>query len=98
MSAAALEAFYKELLCGITVGQNRQTYQDPAVVEDSNSVLSQKDQLLGVKKQLEGTKAYTSFAEYKPTPGQPSRTPSPQAAVQADLPQRLPVTPRTNNP
>ena len=38
MSAAALEAFYKELLCGITVGQNRQTYQDLAVVDDEGSM------------------------------------------------------------
>src|ERR1700679_447140 len=30
--------------------------------------------------------------------GQLSRTPLPQAAIQADLPQHLPVTPRTNNP
>ena len=68
------------------------------MVEDEDSVLSQEDRPPGVKKQPEGTKAYTSFAEYKPTPGQPSRTPSSQAAMQADLPQHLPVTPRTDDP
>ena len=61
-------------------------------------MLSQEDRPPGVKKQPEGTEAYTSFAEYKPILGQPSRTPLPQAAVQADLPQRLPVTPRTDDP
>ena len=83
---AAIKAFYKEvdisrsprlsstLPRGVTAGQNRRTYRDPGVVEDGNSILSQEDQPLGVKKQLEGTKAYTSFTKYKPTPGQPSRT------------------------
>ena len=109
ISVAAVKAFHEEadisrsprlsstLPRGATAGQNRRTYQDPAV-EDGDSVLSQEDRPPGVKKQPEGTEAYTSFVEYKPTPGQPSRTPSPQAAVQVDLLQRLPVTPRINNP
>ena len=107
ISVAAIKAFYEEadisrsprlsstLPRGVTAGQNRRTYRDPAVVENGDSVLSQEDRPPGVKKQPEGTEAYTSFAEYKPTPGQPSKTPSPQAAVQADLPQRLP---RTDDP
>ena len=40
MSAGALEAFRKELPRGTTVGQNRRTYRDPAVVDDEGSVLS----------------------------------------------------------
>ena len=52
MSAAAQEAFHEEvdvsrskrlsstLPRGTTVGQNRQTYRDPAVVEDGDSVPS----------------------------------------------------------
>ena len=107
---AALEAFHEEVDIGgsvrlsstlprrVTVGQNRRTYRDLVVVEDGNSVLSQEDRPLGVKKQPEGTKAYTSFAKYKPTPGQPSRTPLCQTAMQADLPQRSLVIPRTNDP
>jgi hypothetical protein len=87
ISAAALEAFRKEtdigrsirlsstLPRGATAGQSRRTYRDPAVVEDGDSILSQEDRPLGVKKQPEGTEAYTSFTKYKPTPGQPSRTP-----------------------
>jgi len=59
---AALEAFRKEvdvgrslrlsstLPRGVTTGQNRRTYRDPAVVEDGDSVLSQEDRPLGVKK------------------------------------------------
>ena len=94
VSVAAVEAFHEEadisrsprlsstLPRGATAGQNRRTYRDPAVVEDGDSVLSQEDRPPGVKKQPEGTEAYTSFAEYKPTPGQLSRTPSPQAAMQ----------------
>src|ERR1700722_4067478 len=46
ISAAAQEAFRKEaeetLPCRTTVGQNRRTYRDPAVVEDDDSVLSQE--------------------------------------------------------
>jgi len=108
VSAAAAKAFHEEvdigksvrlsstLPRGATAGQNGRTYRDPAVVEDGDSVLSQEDRPPGVKKQPEGTGAYTSFAEYKPTPGQPSRTPSVKTtAMQADLPQRLP---RTDNP
>ena len=81
MSAGALEAFREEvegtLPRGTTAGQNRRTYRDPAVVEDGDSVLSQEDRPPGVKKQPEGTEAYTSFTKYKPTPGQPSRILSP---------------------
>ena len=40
MLAAAIEALYKDLLYGTTVGQNRWMYRDPAVVEDKDSVLS----------------------------------------------------------
>jgi hypothetical protein len=50
MSAAALEALRKELPCGTTVGQGERTYQDPAVVEDEDSMLSQGDPPSGVKK------------------------------------------------
>ena len=76
---AALEAFYKEadiggsvrlsstLPRGTTADRSKRTYRDPAVVEDGDSVLSQEDQPPGVKKQLEGTKAYTSFTKYKLT-------------------------------
>jgi len=90
ISAAALEAFYKEadasgslrrsstLPRGMTIGQNRRTYRDPAVAEDEDSVLSQEDPPSGIKKQV-------------PSDRQPSRTPSPQAAMQADQPQQLPV-------
>jgi len=68
-------------------------------VDDEDTVLSQEDQPLGVKKQPEGTEAYTSFAEYKPTLGQPSGTSSVKTtAMQVDVPRRLPVTPRTDNP
>ena len=86
MLAGALEALYKELPRGTTVGQNGRTYRDPAVVEDGDSVFSQEDRPPGVKKQPEGTEAYTSFTKYKPTPGQLFRTPSVKTtAIQADL-------------
>ena len=52
MSAAALEALCEELLRGTTVGQNRRTYQGPAVVDDEGSVFSQEDPPSGVKKQV----------------------------------------------
>ena len=64
MSAAALEAFYKEvdvgrsarlsstLPHGTTAGQNRRTYRDSAVVDDEGSVFSQGDPPSGVKKQV----------------------------------------------
>ena len=83
---AAVKAFHKEadisrsprlsrtLLHGATAGQSRRTYQNPAVVEDGDFVLSQEDRPPDIKKQLEGTKAYTSFTEYKLIPGQPFRT------------------------
>jgi len=60
---AALEAFREEadigrsvrlsstLPRGTTADQCRRTYQDPAVVEDEDSVLSQEDRPPGVKKQ-----------------------------------------------
>jgi len=51
MLVAALEALYKDLPHGTTVGQNRWTYQDLVVVEDKDSVLSQEDLPLGIKKQ-----------------------------------------------
>jgi len=108
---AAVEAFYKDadisrslrpsstLPRGVTAGQNRRTYRDPAVVEDSDSVLFQEDRPPGVKKHPEGTKAYTSFTEYKPTLGQLSGTPSVKTtAIQADLPQRAPVISRADDP
>ena len=104
---AAVEAFHKEadiggsvrlsstLPRGTTAGQDRRRYRDPTVA-DEDSVLSQEDQPPGVKKQPEGTEAYTSFAEYKPTPGQPSRTLLVKTiAIQVDLPQ---CSPRTDNP
>jgi hypothetical protein len=44
MLVGALEAFCEEvegtLLCGTTVGQNRRTYRDLAVVDDEGSVFS----------------------------------------------------------
>jgi hypothetical protein len=105
MSAAALEALCKELPYGTTVGQNRRTYRDPAVVEDGDSVLSQGDPPLGVKKQVPSVRDMAvqvdqpQHAPIKVPPGQPSGTPSVKTtAMQADLPQRLPVTSRTNNP
>ena len=61
MLAAALEAFYEEvdvgrlsstLPYGTTVGQNRRTYQDPAVIDDEGSVFSQEDPPSGIKKQV----------------------------------------------
>ena len=96
---AAVEAFHKDtdisrslrpsstLPRGVTAGQNRRTYRDPAVVEDGDSILSQEDRPPGIKKHPEGTKAYTSFAEYKPILGQLSGTPFVKTtAMQADLP------------
>ena len=63
MLVAALEAFREEadigrsvrlsstLPRGTTADQCRRTYQDPAVVEDEDSVLFQEDWPPGVKKQ-----------------------------------------------
>jgi len=105
MSAAALEALRKELPRGTTVGQNRWTYQDPAVVENKDSVLSQGDPPSGVKKQVPSIKDVAVQVDQpqqlpiKVPLGQPSGTPSVKtAAIQADLPQRSPVTPRTDAP
>ena len=59
---AALEAFHEEadtsrrlrlsstLPRGTTAGQDRRRYRDPAVVDNKDSVLSQEDPPLGVKK------------------------------------------------
>jgi len=56
-------------------------------IDNEDTVLSQEDRPLGVKKQPEGTEAYTSFAKYKPTPGRPSGTSSVKTmAMQEDLP------------
>ena len=64
MSAAAIEAFHKEVDVGrgvrlsstlprrTTVGQNRRTYQDPVAVGNKDSVLSQRDPPSGIKKQV----------------------------------------------
>jgi len=64
MSAAALEAFRKEvdisrskrlsstLPHGITAGQNGRTHRDPAVADNKDSLLSQGDAPSGVKKQV----------------------------------------------
>ena len=64
MSAAAIEAFHKEVdISGslrlsstlprrTTAGQSRRTYRDPAAVGDKDSVLSQGDPPSGVKKQV----------------------------------------------
>ena len=104
MSAAALEALRKELPRGTTVGQNRRTYRDPVVVGDEDSVLSQGDPPSGVKKQVPSVRDIAvqvdqpQHVPIKVPPGQPFRTPLPQAAMQADLPQRSPVTPGTNDP
>jgi len=108
---AAIEAFHEDadisrslrpsstLPRGVTAGQNRRTYRDPAVVEDGDSVLSQKDRPPDIKKYPEGTKAYTSFAKYKLTLGQLSGTPSIKTtAMQANLPQYAPVISRADNP
>ena len=93
MSAAAQEAFHEEvdvsrskrlsstLPRGTTVGQNRQTYRDPAVVEDGDSVLSQGDPPSGVKKQVLSVTDMAiqvdqpQHVPIKVSPGQPSRTP-----------------------
>ena len=93
MSAAALEALRKELPRGTIVGQNRRTCRDPAVVEDEDSVLSQGDPPLGVKKQVPSVRDMAVQVDQlqhvlvKVPPGQPSGTPPVKTtAVQADLP------------
>jgi hypothetical protein len=114
VSAAAVEAFHDEVYVsrskrlsstlprGTTAGQSRRTYRDPVVDEDT--VLSQGDPPSGAKKQVPSVRDIAVQADQskhiptKVPPGQSSRTPLPQAAVQADLPQRSPVTPRTDDP
>jgi len=105
MSAAALEALRKDLPHGTTAGQNRWTYRDPAVVEDKDSVLSQEDLPLGIKKQAPSVRDIAvqvnqpKHAPVNVPPGQSSGTSSVKTtAMQTDLPQRLPVTPRTDDP
>ena len=104
MSAAALEALRKELPYGTTVGQNGRAHQDPAVVEDGDSVLSQGDPPSGVKKQVPSVRDMAvqvdqpQHVPIKVPLEQPSRTPLLQAAMRADLPQHSPVTPRTDGP
>jgi len=75
------------------------------VVEDKDSVLSQEDLPLGIKKQAPSVRDIAvqvdqpKHAPVNVPPGQSSRTSSVKTmAMQTDLPQRLPVTPRTNNP
>jgi hypothetical protein len=113
----ALEAFYKEadiggsvrlsstLPRGATVGQNRRTYRDPAVVDDEGSVFSQEDPPSCVKKQVPSVRDVAiqvdqpKHVPVKVPPGQPSGTSSVKTtAMQADLPQHSPVTPRTDDP
>jgi len=109
MSAAALEAFRKEvedtLPRGTTADQNGRRYRDPAVVEDKDSVLSQGDPPSGIKRQVPSVRGVAvqvdrpQHAPVKVPPGQLSGTPSVKTtAIQADLPQRSPVTPRTDDP
>jgi len=75
------------------------------VVEDKDSVLSQEDPPLGIKKQAPSVRDIAvqvdqpKHVSVKVPPGQLSRTPSIKTtAMQADLPQRSPVTPMTDNP
>ena len=113
MSAAALEAFYEEvdvgrlsstLPRGITAGQNRRTYRDPAVVDDEGSVFSQEDPPSGVKNQVPSVRDmavqvdHPKHAPVKVPSGEPSGTSSVKTtAMQADLPQHLPVTSRIDD-
>ena len=82
MSAAALEALRKELPRGTTVGQNRRTYQGPAVVDDEDPILSQGDPPSGVKKQVPSVRDIAvqvdqpKHAPIKVPPGQLSGTSS----------------------
>ena len=112
--AAAVEAFHEEvdvgrlsrtLPRGTTAGQNRRTYRDLVAVGDEDSVFSQGDPPLGVKKQVPSVRDIAvqvdqpKHAPVKIPSGQPFGTPSIKTTVmQADLPQHLPVTSRTNNP
>jgi len=105
MSVAALKALRKNLPYRTTAGQNRWTYRDPAVVEDKDSVLSQEDLPLGIKKQAPSVRDIAvqvdqpKHAPVNVPPRQLSRTSSVKTtAIQTDLPQRLPVTPRTDDP
>ena len=75
------------------------------MVDDKGSVFSQEDPPLRVKKQEPSVRDMAiQVNQLKHTPikvplGQLSRTPSIKTtAMQADLPQRSPVTPRTDNP
>ena len=94
MLVAAIEAFHEEvdvgrlsstLPRGTTAGQNRRTHRDPAAqVPSVRDMAVQADQLKHVP--------------VKVPPGQPSGTSSVKTtAMQADLPQRSPVTSRTND-
>ena len=117
MSAAALKVFHEEINVGrsvrlsstlprgITVGQNRRTYREPAVVDDEGSVFSQEDPPSCIKKQVPSVRDMAvqadqpKHAPVKVPLGQPSGTSSVKTtAMQADLPQRSPVTLRTNGP
>ena len=104
MSAAALEALRKELPRRATVGQNRRTHRDPAVVDDEGSMLSQGDPPSGVKKQVPSVRDMAvqvdqpQHARTKVPPGQPFETSSVKTtAIQADLPQHSPVTSRIDD-
>jgi len=92
MSAAALEALRKDLPHRTTAGQNRWTYRDPAVVEDKNSILSQEDLPLGIKKQAPSIRDIAvqvdqpKHAPVNVPPGQLSGTSSIKiTAIQTDL-------------
>ena len=92
MLVAAVEAFYEEVDVGrlsstlprrTTAGQNRRTHQDPAAVPSVRDMAVQADQL--------------KHTPVKVPPGQPSGTSSVKTtAMQADLPQRSPITSRTD--
>ena len=117
MSAAALKVFHEEINVGrsvrlsstlphkITVGQNRRTYREPAVVDDEGSVFSQEDPPSYIKKQVPSVKDMAvqvdqlKHAPVKVPLGQPSGTSSVKTtAMQADLPQRSPMILRTDGP
>jgi len=89
---------------GMTAGQSRRTHRDPAV-DDEDFVLSQGDPPSGIKKQVPSVRDIAvqvdqpKHASIKVPLRQPSEMPSAKtAAMQADLLQRSPMTPRTDDP
>ena len=84
---------------GTTAGRNGRKYQGlvAVVVEDEDAVPPKEDRPPGVKNQVPSVTATAiqvdqpKHAPVKVPLGQPSGTPLPQAAIQADRPQRLPV-------